>query len=69
MTFNSPISRYTVMWMSVAKKDVQHTSVLFIRTTKSPFSTLHISITTGPIYQIYIFYALHNNKSNLKEIG
>ena len=37
--------------VSAAKKDVRHTSVLFIitGTTKSPFSTLHISITTGPI--------------------
>ena len=32
-----------------AKEDVWHTSVLFTGTAKSPFSTPHISITTGPI--------------------
>ena len=47
--------------VSAAKKDVQHTSVLFTGTAKSPFSTPHISITTGPISIkfSYIFYALH----------
>ena len=35
--------------MSAAKEDVRHTSVLFTGTAKSPFSTPHISITTGPI--------------------
>ena len=35
--------------VSVAKKDVQHTSVLFTGTTKLSFSTPHISITTTPI--------------------
>ena len=35
--------------VSAAKEDVWHTSVLFTRTAKSPFSTPHISITTGPI--------------------
>ena len=35
--------------VSVAKKDVQHTSVLFTGTAKLLFSTPHISITTGPI--------------------
>ena len=30
---------------SAAKKDVRHTSVLFTGTTKSPFSTPHISLT------------------------
>ena len=32
--------------VSAAKKDVGHTSVLFTKTAKSPFSTPHISITT-----------------------
>ena len=46
--------------VSAAKKDVRHTSVLFIATAKSSFSTPHISITTVPIsVQIHIFYALH----------
>ena len=31
------------------KEDMRHTSVLFTGTAKSPFSTPHISITTGPI--------------------
>ena len=35
--------------VSAAKEDVWHTSVLFTRTTKLPFSTPHISITTEPI--------------------
>ena len=35
--------------VSAAKKDVWHTSVLFTGTAKSPFSTPHISITTGLI--------------------
>ena len=35
--------------VSAAKKDVQHTSVLFTGTIKSPLSTPCISITTGPI--------------------
>ena len=35
--------------VSAAKKDVRHTSVLFTGTAKSPFSTPHIFITTGPI--------------------
>ena len=36
-------------YVSVAKKDVQHTSALFTGTAKSPFSTPCISITAGPI--------------------
>ena len=35
--------------VSAAKEVMWHTSVLFTGTTKSPFSTPHISITTGPI--------------------
>ena len=35
--------------VSAAKKNVRHASVLFTGTTKSPFSTPHISITTGLI--------------------
>ena len=35
--------------VSAAKEVVWHTSVLFTGTTKSPFSTHHISITTGLI--------------------
>ena len=35
--------------VSVAKEVMWHTSVLFTGTAKSPFSTPHISITTGPI--------------------
>ena len=38
----------------VAKKYTQHTSVLFTGTVKSPISTW------ADLYQIYIFYALHN---------
>ena len=43
--------------VSAAKKDVRHTSVLYTGTAKSPFSTPHICIITGPISS-YIFYAL-----------
>ena len=35
--------------VSAAKKVMWHTSVLFTGTASSPFSTPHISITTGPI--------------------
>ena len=35
--------------VSPAKKDLQHTSVLFTGTAKAPFSTPHISITNGLI--------------------
>ena len=35
--------------VSAAKEDVWHTSLLFTGTAKSPFSTPHISITTGSI--------------------
>ena len=47
--------------MSVAKKDVRHTSVLFTGTAKSLFLTNHNSITMycTNFYQIYIFYALN----------
>ena len=47
--------------VSVAKKDVRHTSVLFTGTAKSLFITPHISITMywTNFYQIYIFYTLH----------
>ena len=41
--------------VSVAKKDVRHTSVLFTGTTKSLFSTPHISIT-GPISIKFIYF-------------
>ena len=46
--------------MSVAKKDMRHTSVLLTGTIKSPFLTPHISITMyrTNFYQIYVFYAL-----------
>ena len=60
--------------VSVAKKDVRCTSVLFTGATKSPFSTLHISITTGPIsinftyfiYMPFIYMTLHSYIPNLK---
>ena len=51
--------------VSAAKKDVRLTSVLFTGTTKSPFSTPHISITTGPIsikftyFMPFIYTTLH----------
>ena len=42
--------------VSVAKKDVQHTNVLFTGTTKSPFSTPCISITTRLIYIRFTYF-------------
>ena len=42
--------------VSAAKKDMRHTSVLFTGTAKSPFSTPHISITTGPISIKFIYF-------------
>ena len=51
--------------MSAAKKDVRHTSVLFTKTAKSPFSIPHILITTGLIsikvtyFMSSIFTTLH----------
>ena len=35
---------------------MRHTSVLFTGTAKSPFSTPHISITTGLIYINFIYF-------------
>ena len=51
--------------VSVAKKNVLHTSVLYTGIVKSPFSTPHISITTKPIsikfkhYMPTIYTPLH----------
>ena len=51
--------------VSAAKEDVWHTSVLFTGTTKLPFSTPHISITTGLIsirftyFMPFIYMTLH----------
>ena len=51
--------------VSAAKEDVRHTSVLFTGKAKSPFSTPHISITTGPIsikfkyFMLSIYTTLH----------
>ena len=42
--------------MSAAKKDLQHTSELFTGTTKSPFSTPCISITTGLISTKFTYF-------------
>ena len=42
--------------VSAAKKDVRHTSVLFTGTAKYPFSTPHISITTGPIFITFTYF-------------
>ena len=42
--------------VSAAKKDVQHTIVLLIGTTKYPFSTPHISKTTIPISIEFIYF-------------
>ena len=53
--------------VSLAKEDVQHTSVLFTGTAKSLFSTPHISITTGSIcikftyFMPCIYTTLHTN--------
>ena len=50
------ISIKTHSLVSAAKKDVRHTSVLFTGTAKSPFSTPHISITTGLISIQFTYY-------------
>ena len=42
--------------VSAAKEVMWHTSVLFTGTAKSPFSTPHISITTGPISMKFIYF-------------
>ena len=42
--------------VSAANKDMRHTSVLFTGTAKSPFSTPHISINTGPISIKFTYY-------------
>ena len=60
--------------VSETKKDVWHTSVLFTGTAKSPFSTPHISISTGPISIKFIQYILCPSymqlyMPNLKKIG
>ena len=65
--------------VSAAKEDVWHTSVLFTGTALSPFSTPHISITTGPIsikftyFMACIYTTLHtklkeNRLSSLQDI-
>ena len=64
--------------LSAAKEDMWHTSVLFTGTAKSPFSTPHISITTGQIsikvkyFMPCIYTTLHakfeeNRFSNLRD--
>ena len=55
--------------MSEAKKDVRHTSVLFTGTAKSPFSTPHISITTGPISIKFTYFMPQLGIPNMKKIG
>ena len=58
--------------VSVAKKDVRHTSVLFTGTANSPFSTPHISIATGPISIKLIYFMSFIYTTcilNLKEIS
>ena len=53
--------------VSAAKEVMWHTSVLFTGTAKSPFSTPHISITTGLISIKFIYFmpsiytTLHTN--------
>ena len=58
--------------VSAAKKDVWHTSVLFTGTAKGPFSTPHISITSGQI-SINITYCMPSIyktlHTKLKKIG
>ena len=50
-----------------------HTSVLFIGTAKSPYSTPFIYNYWGDLYHIYMFYALHIHNltyvPNLMKIG
>ena len=45
--------------VSVSKKDVQHTSVLFTGTAITVFNTLYLYNYWTNFYQIYIFYALY----------
>ena len=65
--------------VSVAKKAVWYTSMLFTETTNSPFSTPHKSITTGPIsikftyFMPSIYATLHtkferNRPSSLRDM-
>ena len=42
--------------VSAAKKAIWHTSVLFTGNANSPFSTSHISITTGQISIKFIYF-------------
>ena len=42
--------------VSAAKEVMWHTSVLFTGTAQSPFSTPHISITTGPISITFTYF-------------
>ena len=42
--------------VSAAKKAMWHTSLLFTGTANSPFSTPHISITTGSISIIFTYF-------------
>ena len=63
-------SQYTVV--SMAKKDMLDAIVLVIGTAKLPFSTLHISITTMPIFTklIYFMSFIYTPyRPNLKIIG
>ena len=58
--------------VSAAKKVVWHTCVLFTRTTNLPFSTPHISITTGPIsikFTYFMPYIMPHYIPSLKEIS
>ena len=50
-----------MVYASVAKKDMQHTNVLFTGTTKSPFSTPHTYLYNywADLYKTCIFYALY----------
>ena len=58
--------------VSAAKEVMWHTSVLFTGTAKSPFSTHHISITTGliPIKFTYFMPSIktHGSVSAAKEV-
>ena len=47
--------------LSAAKKGVQHTSLLFTGTAKSPFPTPHISITTEQISTKFTYFMLSIN--------
>ena len=58
--------------VSAAKEVMWHTSVLFTGTAKSPFSTPHISITTGPISIKFTYFMpsikTHGRVSTAKEV-